>query len=141
MGALLVVAVVVGGCSDGDDDEAAPASATSTTTTTTTTTVNEHIAMATRVAELVTQERWEELRRDFDERMLEEVTEARLIEVWGQAEAEGGQVLDIGEPSFAGRDQTNVAYDVLLQLERTKARMRVAFDQVGRISGLFILRA
>jgi hypothetical protein len=132
--ALVVTAVAVGGCSDGDDD-AAPAS------TTTTTTVNQHLAMATRVAELVTQERWAELRRDFDERMLQEVTEARLIEVWGQAEAEGGQVLDIGEPSFAGRDQANVAYDVLLQLERIKARMRVAFDQVGRISGLFILRA
>ena len=131
--AVVVLAVVLGGCSD--DDEAAPAS------TTTTTTVNEHIAMATRVAELVTQERWAELRRDFDERMLQEVTEARLIEVWGRAEAEGGQVLDIGEPTFAGRDETNVAYDVLLQLERTGARMRVAFDQVGRISGLFILRA
>ena len=135
VGVLVIAAALVCGCTSDGDDDAAPAS------TTTTTTVNQHLAMATRVAELVTQERWAELRRDFDERMLQEVTEARLIEVWGQAEAEGGQVLDIGEPTFAGRDLTNVAYDVPLQLERIEAKVRVAFDQVGRISGLFVLRA
>lgn len=97
------------------------------------------MAQAARITKLITEEKWSEVRREFNEQMMQEVSEQRLAEAWAQAEANGGRLLAIGDTLFAARDQDNAVWDTVLDFERTDAKTRISFDRDDKVSGLFIL--
>lgn len=96
-------------------------------------------AKAEAVTRLITQERWGEVRMEFNEQMLEAVSEAELAAVWAEAKRQGGDLLGIGTPTVAVQDEPNTAYDTILDFQGRDATIRIAFDPSNKVSGLFIL--
>jgi hypothetical protein len=81
--------------------------------------------------------RWEEARRDFDQKMLEVVDADRIAHGWAQTIGEVGQYERTGEPvAYQAGDLTMV--DVSLYFEAGERSVRVALDQAGQVGGLLI---
>jgi hypothetical protein len=81
--------------------------------------------------------RWEDTRRDFDQKMLEIIDADRIAGAWAQTIGEVGRYERMGEPvAYQAADTTMV--DVPLYFEAGDRTVRVAFGQVGKVVGLLI---
>lgn len=86
--------------------------------------------------------RWAErdwgLRSDFNDTMLERLSEEMLASAWTQVTCALGGFVELGEP----RQQLlggNTVVDVPMTFEKGEMKGRVAYDQDGKVAGLFIL--
>jgi hypothetical protein len=120
-----------------------PTSATSATTTTAlppqAPADRSQVAQAARITKLLTEERWAEVRREFDEQLQRDMSEQRLAELWGRAKADGGRLLGIGDTFFAARGEDFAVWDTDLDFERTDAKIRITFDAANKVSALSIV--
>ncbi len=83
-------------------------------------------------------ERYDEVRRDFDARMVEQCTVEMLEAVRGQTRQTGGEPVELGTGVVSVRSGYTVV-DVPIAFERAQATGRVAFDADERVAGFFIL--
>jgi hypothetical protein len=81
--------------------------------------------------------RWEDVRRDFDERMSERVDSARLSSGWAQTAGMIGRLERVGEP-YAHRAGDDTVATVPLHFEAGEAVALVRFTPDGKIAGLAI---
>lgn len=92
---------------------------------------------AVAVVGLLTEGRWEEIRRDFDENMRERVDADGIARGWAQNAGMVGGLDRIGEPlAYPAGDGTVV--DIPLYFEAGERTGRVSFGRNGKIVGLFI---
>lgn len=82
---------------------------------------------------------YDEIRRDFTERMLDAVSTEKLIETWAQVVTYFGAYEGMGEP-FARVLNGMTVVDVPLRFEAGDMVGRVAFAPDGKVAGLFVLR-
>ncbi len=83
-------------------------------------------------------ERYDEVRRDFDARMVEQCTIEMLEAVRGQTRQTAGEPVELGTGAVSVRSGYTVV-DVPVAFERAQATGRVAFDADERVAGFFIL--
>ncbi len=83
-------------------------------------------------------ERYDEVRRDFDARMVEQCTVEMLEVVRGQTRQTAGESVELGTGAVSVRSGYTVV-DVPIAFERGQATGRVAFDADERVAGFFIL--
>jgi len=97
---------------------------------------------AERAAALVadlTDGRWAEVRRDFDETVAAGMSAAQLAATWAQTVGLVGRYEGMGEPvSHQAGDHTVV--DIPLSFEAGELTARVAYDGDGKVAGLFLRR-
>jgi hypothetical protein len=81
--------------------------------------------------------RWTDVRRDFDETMLDAVDEAKLVAGWAQVAALVGSYERMGEPLvLAAGDYTVV--EMPLYFEAGEQTVRVTYHADGQVAGLWI---
>ncbi|HET9140758.1 DUF3887 domain-containing protein [Actinophytocola sp.] len=81
--------------------------------------------------------RWNDVRRDFDERMLEAVDEDLIELAWTQTASQVGRYERMGEPVVvATTDYTTV--DVPLYFEAGERNVQVTYRAGGQVAGLWI---
>ena len=83
---------------------------------------------------------WASVRRDFDERMLAELSESRLAEVWATVAGTIGRYERMGEPYASPAGEYTVV-NVPLLCEAGEVLGRVSFHRDGTVGGLFLLPA
>jgi uncharacterized protein DUF3887 len=81
--------------------------------------------------------RWEEVRRDFDAIMLEQVTLDRIAEAWTDVAGTVGRVERMGSP-IARRIGDHTLVVVPLHCEAGDVYARITFNQDGTVSGLYL---
>ena len=96
---------------------------------------------AASVTRLVTEERWADVRAEFNERMRQQLSEEDLANAWQAIKSQGGSLLEIGTTVYVATDGANAVYDTPLRFERGNFKCRASFDADSKVSGLFILRA
>jgi hypothetical protein len=84
--------------------------------------------------------RWEEARRDFNDRMRQGLDAAGLADAWARLASQVGSYEGMGEP-FAHRAGDQVLVEIPLHFEAADVTARVVFDTEGRVSGLWLLPA
>lgn len=82
--------------------------------------------------------RWEEVRRDFDATMLEQVTADRIAAVWTEVAVTIGGYERMGAP-IARRVGDTTLVTVPLYCEAGEASARIAFNADGSVGGLHLL--
>jgi len=95
-------------------------------------------ARAISILEAFLDERWKEVRADFDERMSNACSVAMLLTVRRTLAGELGAFADMGTPTVALNRGYTVT-DVPLAFERGDRTGRVALDADGRVAGFFVL--
>ena len=83
-------------------------------------------------------ERYAEVRRDFDARMVEQCTVEMLEAVRGQTRQTAGEPVELGTGAVSVSSGYTVV-DVPIAFERAQVTGRVAFDADERVAGFFIL--
>lgn len=83
---------------------------------------------------------WAAVRRRFDERLLAELPESRLAEVWASVTATVGRHERMGEPYVVPAGVFTVV-NVPLYCEAGEVLGRVSFHRDGTVGGLFVLPA
>jgi hypothetical protein len=81
--------------------------------------------------------RWEDVRRDLNEKMREHLSADRLAAGWAQMIAIYGSLERIGDP-FAFQADDHTIVNLPLHFEAGEANGRVTFDSSGQAAGLFI---
>jgi hypothetical protein len=81
--------------------------------------------------------RWSDVRRDFDEKMLEAVDENLVELAWTQTASEVGRYERMGEP-FARAMGDYTVVDVPLDFEAGERNVQVTYRADGRVAGLWI---
>ncbi|MEV4316197.1 DUF3887 domain-containing protein [Actinocrispum sp. NPDC049592] len=81
--------------------------------------------------------RWADVRRDFDERMLEAISETMLGQVWAQTASLVGQYERMGEPFTRGAGDFTMV-QVPLFFEAGELTAQVTFNAEGQVAGLWI---
>jgi hypothetical protein len=97
--------------------------------------------LAQRATEIVGQLRdgdWDRLRVDWDDLMREQLTVAKLGEVWQQLQRDGGALRTIGCPVVRRTGLYRVA-EMPLVFEHGQMKARVVFNRHDAVAGLFIL--
>jgi Protein of unknown function (DUF3887) len=80
------------------------------------------------------------IRADFDETMLEQLSEEELRQALADVEAKWGELEGReGDPEVVQTDGLTVV-NVPVRFEERSAQVRVAFRQNGKIAGFFILK-
>jgi hypothetical protein len=82
---------------------------------------------------------WEEVRAEFDDRMLAAAPAEMLIGAWEQVVAVVGAFRHLGEPQVHTIDEHSVV-DVPIAFERGDMKGRVAFSSSGEVAGFFFLK-
>ncbi len=86
----------------------------------------------------VAEQRWEQARAGFDQRMSEALSAQRLAAAWAQVIGTAGSYEGMGEPvAHQAGDYTVV--DVPLRFEAGELTGRVSFSGTGQVAGLFFL--
>jgi hypothetical protein len=86
----------------------------------------------------VAEQRWEQVRADFDARMSKALDAQRLAAAWAQVIGTAGGYQGMGEPvAHQAGDYTVV--DVPLHFEAAEVTGRVSFSGTGQVAGLFFL--
>lgn len=93
-----------------------------------------------RIFEQAVQGRWEEVRADFDDRMLAGLEVKVLVDVWNQVVGLVGAFRSLGEPLVRGVIDGNGVVDVPMAFERGDMKGRVAFNPSGQVAGFFLLK-
>ncbi len=83
--------------------------------------------------------RWEEVRADFDERMLAGAPVEMLVAGWDQVVGLVGPFRSLGEPQ-ARVIEGHTVVDVPMGFARGEMKGRVAFDTSGQVAGFFLLK-
>ncbi|HEX2132959.1 MAG TPA: DUF3887 domain-containing protein [Actinophytocola sp.] len=83
---------------------------------------------------------WAGVRRDFDERMLDEVSDEQLATVWTTVAGTIGRFERMGEPYVLPAGELTVV-NVPLYCEAGEVLGRVGFHRNGSVGGLFVLPA
>lgn len=84
--------------------------------------------------------RWDDVRRDFDEPMLAELTADKIAAVWAQVNGTVGRYEHMGEP-FAAQLGEHTVVTVLMHCEAGEINGRVAVNRDGTVGGLFLFPA
>jgi hypothetical protein len=84
--------------------------------------------------------RYDDVQRDFDDRMLEVVTVEKLDTTWADVVGSNGAYEGMGEPFARALAQYTVV-DVPLKFEAGDMVGRVTFRPDGKIGGLFVVRS
>jgi hypothetical protein len=85
------------------------------------------------------EQRYDDLRRDFDDRMLASVHETKLIDTWTNVAGMFGAYEGMGEP-FVRPIARMTVVDVPLRFEAGDMVGRVAFHPDGKVGGFFVMR-
>ncbi|HVV21531.1 MAG TPA: DUF3887 domain-containing protein [Pseudonocardiaceae bacterium] len=85
------------------------------------------------------EQRYDDLRRDFDDRMLATVDETKLIDTWTNVAGMFGAYEGMGEP-FVRPIARMTVVDVPLRFEAGDMVGRVAFHSDGKVGGFFVMR-
>ena len=93
---------------------------------------------ASAVFALISTLQWDEVYSQFDETMTSQITVDKLAEGWAMAAATAGAFESQGEP-FVRAAEPYTLVDVPLAFEAGDMVGRVAYNDAGQISGLFIL--
>lgn len=83
---------------------------------------------------------WAAVRRDFDERLVAELSESAIAEVWTSVTATIGRCERMGEPYVLAAGAFTVV-NVPLHCEAGEMLGRVSFHRDGTVGGLFVLPA
>ncbi len=83
--------------------------------------------------------RWDEVRADFDDRMLAGLDVNMLTDGWNQVVGRVGAFRSLGEPQVRVVGAHRVV-DVPMAFERGEMKGRVAFDSSGQVAGFFLLK-
>ncbi len=84
------------------------------------------------------EQRWEQVRSDFDQRMLDRLDAQHLAAVWAQVVGTAGGYEGMGKPvAHQAGDYTVV--DVPLHFEAAELNGQVSYSRAGQVAGLFIL--
>ncbi|KZM74833.1 DUF3887 domain-containing protein [Nocardia terpenica] len=83
------------------------------------------------------EQRWAEVRRDFDDRMARELSEDLLARAWGQTVGMVGRYEHAGEPFVRQAGVFTVVF-VPLQFEAAEMTGQVFYDDTGKVAGLFL---
>lgn len=83
-------------------------------------------------------QRWEAVRRDFDDRMLAGLSEEMLVQTSSSIREQYGEFISSAEPSTKSAGGYAVV-DIPLKFERGELKFRVSIDADGKIGGLFLL--
>lgn len=139
--AFAAVVLVMSGCSDegGDTGDTAAEDAADTTTAGSDTDMDTLRLRAAEVTELITANKWAEVRVDFDETMKNGLSEQQLADAWNQVVAAKGAYLSHGEPQQVLKPGAFAVFDTPLSFANGPMKTRVAFSEDGKIAGLFIL--
>nr|WP_167478816.1 DUF3887 domain-containing protein [Nocardia arthritidis] len=81
--------------------------------------------------------RWAEVRRDFDDTALREITEDRLADAWATVVGLVGRYEGMGAP-FTRRTGAHIMAYVPMQFEGGEMTGRVFYDENAKVTGLFI---
>lgn len=81
--------------------------------------------------------RWSDVRRDFDERMLDVVDEELIEQGWAQTASQVGRYERMGEP-FARTVGEYTTVDVPLFFEAGERAVQVTYRADGQVAGLWI---
>ena len=85
----------------------------------------------------LTEGRWEDARRDLNEKMSQGLDAKRLADGWARMAALVGAYEGMGEP-FAHRVADHTAVEIPLRFEAGEATGRVVFDEDGKVAGLWL---
>jgi uncharacterized protein DUF3887 len=85
----------------------------------------------------ITEGRWEETSRDFDETMRAHISPERLADGWVRTVALVGRYEGMGEP-FAHRAGDHTVVEIPLRFEAGDATGRVIFNDAGQVVGLWL---
>jgi len=94
---------------------------------------------AAEITDQIAENDWLSVRADFDDVMLDEVTEERLVSVWAQLTMALGGYESRGEPTQVSESGGSFVFETPMTFERGEAKSRVAFRGDGRVAGLFLL--
>lgn len=94
---------------------------------------------AAEVTDQIAENDWDSVRADFDEVMLDEVTEERLVSAWNQLTMELGEYKSRGESRQVSEPGDFLVFETPMTFEGGEAKSRVAFHEDGRVAGLFLL--
>lgn len=97
-------------------------------------------AEAARVTDLLTEGKWAEIRTGFDETLTNSLSEAGLADAWQKVVGAFGAYTSRGEPKLVPKDEADEVYDTPMTFELAEMKSRIAFDDDGKITGLFILK-
>jgi len=92
---------------------------------------------ATAILTCLTEGRWEDARRDFDERMRAGGDADRLASGWTRTVGMVGRYESMGE-AFAHRAGDHTVVEIPLNFEAGTATGRVIFDGDGKVAGLWL---
>ncbi len=81
---------------------------------------------------------WDEVRADFDERMLAGAPVELLVAGWEQVVGLVGSFRSLGEPRVRAVE-AHAVVDVPMAFERGEMKGRVAFNSSGQVAGFFLL--
>ncbi len=84
--------------------------------------------------------RWEEVRRDFDQAMMDAIPANMIADVWAQVAGTIGRYERMGEPS-AKRFGAQTMVTVILHCEAGEVSGQVTFNPDGTVAGLLVLPA
>ena len=88
----------------------------------------------------LTEQRWDQVREAFDQRMSEQLDTAALTAAWAQVIGTAGGYEGMGEPVACQAGDYTVV-DIPLRCEAAEVTGRVSYDRAGRVAGLFLLPA
>ena len=129
---IALVMTVLSGAACSNEDDAAAASDSA------------KADLAERAAQITDQmaaNDWAAVREDFDDVMLDQLSEEALAANWSQLTAQVGAFQSRGEPSEVPKDERFVVYDTPMTFERSAMKSRVTFNDDGKVSGVFVLQA
>jgi len=138
---MLLTLPLLFGCSSNDKEATSPASTTAAPTSTSASSEGGLSAMAAAITDLLVANDWAAVRKDFDDTMLQGLSEERLAEVWTQTVREVGAYRSRGEPVTGPSQGDVVSFDTALHFEHGDRKSRIAFHADGKVAGFFLLLA
>ena len=88
----------------------------------------------------LTEQRWDQVREGFDQRMSERLDAQALAAVWAQVIGTAGGYEGMGEPAAHQAGDYTVV-DVPLHFEAAELTGRASYARTGQVAGLFFLAA
>lgn len=104
----------------------------------TTTLLPDAASRASTIFDLISALQWDQVYSQFDETMKSQIDVDKLAEGWAMAAATAGAFESQGEP-FVRAAEPYTVVDIPLTFEAGDMVGRVAYNDSGQISGLFIL--
>ena len=94
---------------------------------------------AAALTDLVVENDWPAVREDFDDTMLDELSEGQLASAWQQVVQLKGAFRSRGEPVRVVKPGSIVVFDTPMTFEGGSMKSRISLHPDGDVAGLFIL--